>query len=145
MAESDERRNFIRLTEDLLEGVVVMYSNLFRTSKAMKCILDAMDGVEVFGNNEAVLGAFKAAWDSRNELCKLYISIPLSTVKTRYPDNRIDDQLERNPFPNRQKEILKAYIIAREAEVFQKRSRTIGPQQKQKYGRKVQRFQTTHA
>lgn len=75
MTESAERRSFKRLTEDLFEGVVVMYSNRFRTSAIVKRVLDAMDDLEVFGNSDVALSAFKDAWNSRNDFCKLCISI----------------------------------------------------------------------
>ncbi|KAK3954919.1 hypothetical protein QBC32DRAFT_335002 [Pseudoneurospora amorphoporcata] len=115
MTESDERRNFRRLTEDLFEGVVVMYSNRFRTSAVVKTLLDAMDDVEVFGNEVVALNALTNAWDSRNQFY---------------------NELEGKPFPNRQEELLRAYVIAREEKVFKGR-RKIGPTQRQKYGRRV--------
>ncbi|KAK3395976.1 hypothetical protein B0T20DRAFT_49605 [Sordaria brevicollis] len=115
MIESAERRNFIRMTEELFEGVVVMYSNRFRTSTIVKRILDAMDNLEVSGSNDAALSHLKAAWIARNDFF---------------------NALETNPHPNRQENILKAYVIAREKEVFGRRS-AIDPIQKQKYGPRV--------
>lgn len=67
MPESVERLNFIRLTENLFEGVVVTYSNRFRTSAIVKRILDAMDSFEVSGSNDVALSALKAAWIARND------------------------------------------------------------------------------
>ncbi|KAK1776845.1 hypothetical protein QBC45DRAFT_418464, partial [Copromyces sp. CBS 386.78] len=116
MTESDERRDFIRLTKALFEGVVVMYSNRFRTSAVVSKLLDAMDGVEVFGNGVVALDALTNAWDSRNQFYNV---------------------LEGKPSPNRQEELLRAYVIAREEKVFKRRGEIIGPAQKQKYGRRV--------
>lgn len=81
MTESVERRDFICLTEKLFEGVVAMYSSRFRTSTIVKRVLDAMDSLEVFEDNDEVLNTLKAAWTARNDFCKLRISITPSNSK----------------------------------------------------------------
>ena len=65
---SSRRNQFRETTGELYNKVVVLYSGLFRTSKALENLQDA--GTRVFGGNQNVCRAFEGAWKSHTGFCK---------------------------------------------------------------------------
>jgi len=83
------------ITEDLFNKVVVLYSGLFRTSKAFKCLKDA--GSKVFRDRPVVRRAFEEAWKAHTEFYQSF--------ERQYPGD----------------ELIEALVIRKESKVLSRK------------------------
>ncbi|KAM7207072.1 hypothetical protein V8F33_000171 [Rhypophila sp. PSN 637] len=65
---STKRHKFHEITERLFQGVVVMYSETFRTRKVLEGLRDANESV--FGNDTSLHRVFQDTWKAREMFCK---------------------------------------------------------------------------
>lgn len=65
------KEQFRETTEELYNKVVILYSVVFRTSKALLYLIDKETGVSgVFGGKSVLGEAFDKAWRARKDFCK---------------------------------------------------------------------------
>lgn len=65
---NSKRHKFHDITERLFNGVVVMYSELFRTRKVLEGLRDARG--DAFGGDAALHKDFRETWGARETFCK---------------------------------------------------------------------------
>ncbi|KAK4220086.1 hypothetical protein QBC37DRAFT_393867 [Rhypophila decipiens] len=68
MSPSTKRHKFHEITERLFQGVVVMYSETFRTRKVLEGLRDANESV--FGNDTSLHRVFQDTWKAREMFYK---------------------------------------------------------------------------
>ncbi|KAM7222147.1 hypothetical protein V8F06_002419 [Rhypophila decipiens] len=68
VSPSTKRHKFHEITERLFQGVVVMYSETFRTRKVLEGLRDANESV--FGNDTSLHRVFQDTWKAREMFCK---------------------------------------------------------------------------
>ncbi|KAM7209037.1 hypothetical protein V8F20_000646 [Naviculisporaceae sp. PSN 640] len=64
---SAKRHKFHEITERLFQGVVVMYSETFRTRKVLESLRDVNE--TVFGKDPSLHGVFQGTWNAREKFC----------------------------------------------------------------------------
>lgn len=69
VSPSAKRHKFHEITERLFQGVVVMYSETFRTRKVLEGLRDANE--TVFGSDASLHNVFKETWKAREKFCML--------------------------------------------------------------------------
>lgn len=78
-SSNSKRHKFHDITERLFNGVVVMYSELFRTRKVLEGLRGARG--DAFGNDAGLHKEFQETWAAREAFCMILL-ISVQSVLT---------------------------------------------------------------